>query len=210
MGSKDFGGSTCLRRDLLSDLEEGEIRDNSLSASNSDRLYGLFSSKKERNFWTRSKKRAKQSAVWTLANRLQVSVATQEGRIARLSQELSTESGTSASLRDYLESERLRASELEAELRSTEWRLISTERKLYVTTQRPSTERVIDFLRTAILPSDGGDVPLNFTDGTRDPEHLLGRHTQETSGGLGTDQGSIQQGDSTRAQGDGSCVGLAC
>ena len=199
MDSSHPSGSKSLQTDSLSDLEEGEIRE--ISSVNSDRLYGLFSSKKDRNFWTRSKKRAKQAAVWALANRLQVSVAAQEGqiarqegRIARLSQELSTEAGSVAALRDSLESERLRASELEAELRSTEWRLVSTERKLYVVTQRPSKDRVIEFLRTAVLPSNGGDVPLDSTGGARDSEHLLGCCPQEASGGFGPDQGTVRPG----------------
>jgi hypothetical protein len=128
------------------ELEEGEIPQ-VLPTDNS-----VTNGKKHRNFLTRSRRTAVRKALWELAN-------SQSLRLTRLSQELAVECAASSDLRSSLKDEQHRNSQLAAELRTTEWKLTSTERKLYVTRKPFPKERVLHFLKTA-LPPDVDDIPF--------------------------------------------------
>lgn len=162
-----------------SELEEGEIPPDVHDPHPFD-LPVTFRSKKDRNHWTRIKRKAKRAACRVVANDLQKSVLEQECRIAKLKRELGDEATELAAVRASLAEERQRNSELSADLRSAEWNLISTERKLYVTTKPFPKERVLQFLKTSVLPSDGGDVPRDAPCWTRDPQcHGRGSQTKD-------------------------------
>ena len=153
MGS---GPKSCAQFFNSVDLEDGEVVQDAGQLIDSGNLV----ENRQRNFEIRSKKRSKRHAAIVEANQRRQAA---DDLAAQLESELAERRSQNDLLRASLESEERRRQQLEKELHDTEWKLISTERKLYVTSQprNAAFDRVRHFLLTAEPPSDGDEFPCD-------------------------------------------------